>query len=75
MSACSIGAEETAGSFGNMSKVVPDTRTLDIAPTGRGSCKKCGVVMEEGSVRVSYLVSLSCCPSLPCHTADPPPHG
>ena len=40
-----------------MSKVPPRERTLDLAPSGRGSCKSCGTTFAEGSVRVAKQVA------------------
>ena len=37
-----------------MSKVPPKMRRLDLAPSNRGSCKDCGGLMPEGSLRVIY---------------------
>eukprot|EP01043_Picozoa_sp_COSAG02_P050573 COSAG02_NODE_5212_length_4536_cov_11.181839_3_plen_413_part_00 len=37
-----------------MSKVPPKLRKLDLAPSNRGSCKDCGQLMPEGSMRVIY---------------------
>lgn len=37
-----------------MSKVPPKQRRLDLAPSNRGSCKDCGGLLPEGSMRVIY---------------------
>eukprot|EP01043_Picozoa_sp_COSAG02_P040027 COSAG02_NODE_3206_length_7170_cov_202.156272_5_plen_416_part_00 len=37
-----------------MSKVPPKVRKLDLAPSNRGSCKDCGQLLPEGSMRVIY---------------------
>ena len=40
-----------------MSKPVPTTRKLDLAPSAQGSCKDCGQKINQGACRVERLAA------------------
>ena len=40
-----------------MSKILPEDRKLDLAPTSRGSCKGCKGIMKEGTCRVMNTIN------------------
>ena len=42
-----------AQTLNTMSKVAPQERKLDLAPSGRGSCKGCQGAFAEGTMRVA----------------------